>query len=1327
MKLLISAFFCMVAGAVYAQPMDLTVYNSSNTPALLTNSFTAIGVGKGGHIWVGTSNQGIYKYNGTYWEKGGVLLDNNIGDIKTDLNGGIWVGQYGRSGAQALTGGLNYFADTTFTTVFYSASNGLPTRYVKSVYVNNSQPSAPFPYSRLWTANLGTTTGSTVTTGAVGRGGNVASPEFKKITAGVDVATDLGSVQAIGGNGAEVWAFASGNFGHSQILRYNAIDETFIQYFDDSNSPLPASFSARAIYCDNSGRVWVGMSGGNGLYVYNGTAWQQLPVGNSIFPTGTIVNANAITGSYQNNTVYIGTSAGMLVYNGGSVTDTASYKLYTAADGLPSSNVKGICIDSIGSRVLISTDNGIAFWKKQTKLAAKLAWDYSFPNPGVEPKGVVADGVSRLYLKIKKGIPDTNVIREVEITIKDTTRNNTLWGRVKKATNLTSYSDEAATGGSGSAKRNDSTTAGEYVFWYLSPEDFSRSNLGPYVALGERADTIKVKVTYRSNAKDSFETEIKIARPPLVMVHGLASGPEAWNGFKHDNGTIPFLTSPLFKYKRAFKMNGKAAFRDNAVLLLAGTDPSQKLNSLPGNIENMRKLGYAANQVDYVCHSMGGLMIRSAINWFPDKFYNHPVYQTYSKGFVHKLITINTPHNSSPVADAVTEMIPDLPEIPRSLLYVAYTYYPDEQKPFDFFVPKYPGDMLSPFEATWAIKNLSVSESNGGINLGATHVKNHLIVSDVNYEIASAAGNALIPYRRFMELLDELLDVARDKASGSAKVYLNTLYAANKVARALTFVEWYSQQKGFPAFLGDGDLIVPLQSETARQNESAPHITKFYNSADSYLDANHAAILDRKEVGQQTLLLLNSNVNGTFFADEIPANTDAARPAAARPAATPTAVSTVYDTTKVVIRTPVTAGNINVDSTLNISIRLKDTVGLAYIKVYFQGNDTATISRNAQQQFSFKVNASYPGAQTIIVQAVYDIGNDAIHHVDTTLLTVANLSTLQGFRIEEDTIEITGGTAYYPLYQAMYNGQWVNIPSNTSGITVALQSNTALNYNSYGITGLKDSTSFAYFNYGGFKDTMLFKSYMPLYSGCINKSVTSGSFKNPAIWSKGNVPGDCDSVVIVSGHTVTLDTSLTIRSLRINSGGTLSLSNNNISFTVGGKDEADHIVDNGGTLQISGGTIAVNGRMQLQNASSFAMTGGKIILDANTGLAPTSLGDGAYIFDVSSSMSSFSFTGGTLQITDPPLNAGSQAIKCSYNFGPNSTLQLGDGISTTSSNNANGFGGNQLPPVIGRFILDAGNGNTTRQFKVLSPLTIKQSATVKSGNFVQAAAVNVQQ
>jgi len=51
------------------------------------------------------------------------------------------------------------------------------------------------------------------------------------------------------------------------------------------------------------------------------------------------------------------------------------------------------------------------------------------------------------------------------------------------------------------------------------------------------------------------------------------------------------------------------------------------------------------------------------------------------------------------------------------------------------------------------------------------------------------------------------------------------------------------------------------------------------------------------------------------------------------------------------------------------------------------------------------------------------------------------------------------------------------------------------------------------------------------------------------------------------------------------------------------------------------------------------MTGGLLAIDGNTGFDVTSPANGNYLFEAVTAMQSFSFTGGIIQIADPPFDA----------------------------------------------------------------------------------------
>lgn len=341
----------------------IKIFNMANTPAFSTNFFKTIGVGKGDYIYAGSANNGFYKCIDTNWTKSTLLTNNNIADLKTDQFGGLWIAQYGNTGAQATTGGVGYLPDSTSTGyMYFGATVGSPTRNVRGIFIDTTRTNAN-QLPRIWTACMADLTAGVSKTGAIGLGLNAANPFFNKITLGIDVALQAGSIQTIGGDNTEVWAFASVNFGKSQILRYSAANNSLLGVFDYENTTVPgltSNFSAKAIHFDTEGRRWVGLLTG-GVLLHQNNTWQNLSLSN-IFPAGMAVNQNAITQG-QFGKIYFGTTTGLVIYNGGLITDEASYKRLTTANGLPSNNILDV-IERQDGLLIVATDSGIAFMKK---------------------------------------------------------------------------------------------------------------------------------------------------------------------------------------------------------------------------------------------------------------------------------------------------------------------------------------------------------------------------------------------------------------------------------------------------------------------------------------------------------------------------------------------------------------------------------------------------------------------------------------------------------------------------------------------------------------------------------------------------------------------------------------------------------------------------------------------------------------------------------------------------------------------------------------------------------------------------------------------------
>jgi hypothetical protein len=1378
---------CIARTLCYSQPpADFSHFNMANTPSVFTsNNFKTIAIDRFGSVWAGTQYGGLYIFSGatSTWSKSSLLSNVFINDIKADPKGGVWVAQSGIMGASASEGNrqgaVSFFADETFSSIAdYGVDaiglGGLNSRNVRAIWVDTATVNkGELGLPRVWATQATFLTNSNTTAGGIAMGTNPAgSWKFNKIKKGLQIfpntniqSTGTPSCDAIGGNRHEVWISVRTNYGGSDILRFDPKNGNFLGGYDETGAYnnkrriykdvqpnytssetkdiLQPGFRLNAIHFDGEGRKWLGMAN-TGLVVVEGSVWTKPNLSN-LLADGYSINNNAIAEDEEGN-VFFGTTAGILMYKAGeNVYLSSSYQLITINNGLPSNNVTGVCADTKNQRILITTDAGISFWNRKKPVSVNLEWDFSFPRLATKPRGVVGDGVSRVYMKIKKANENLPDIKNVELFIKD--YNNAqanIRGKLKRATVLDRYSEEASTNTSAEVSRTDASSEKEFWFWYVAPDDFSNTADGIYSNEPERRDSIKIRVTYANDTKDSSYYGMRISRPPLLLVHGLASGPSTYD-LCHPDNIAPYITNPKFKYCKALTMDGKGLFKDNAARLLSGdgADQDAKDNSLQGNLEEMHIRGFAANQVDYVCHSMGGIMLRGAYGWYNDKFMANGNYRynNYGKGFVHKAITVNTPHNSSPVADLVHDFTPSLNQYQRGLLTYVYRTNPKIQIPFDFVQPDpatvNQNEMPFEFRPSDAVSNLQVRVKTGGINLPQTNLKHHLIAGDV--DISQATISELEKFNFFAKIVSMLLENYRHEYSAE-KVGVDINFDENvtELQRMIYFFNLYSSKLDYPNFTQDGDLIVPLGSQLIRQSTGLSHISLFKNLPGTVASANHIEMLPRDDVGKKIFDLLNEPVNNNpHFADILPANSDpepegvfgsaSLKQSLSAPTQHAPNISVSYDTTKVRIISPTTNGSSFADSALTVQFRLKDTVGLAYLKLDFQETTKYRRNRNSLQQISLTVKPSYTGTQTVYLAVVYDKPNGVEYHIDTIHLLVENKAVLQDFRIVEDEATVVEGIPFFPTYEVQFNDHWIPLPNGLADVQVTIDSAQVSTYDPIKkqFVGTSKGAAVATVTYKGFEDEIVLNVLPSRASACTNTTIAAGSFKNPTIWSKGIIPDICDSVTIA--HAVTVDTSIQISSLRINSGAALTLSNAQIQLKLGSNDEGQLMLNNFGSLNISNGTISIHGRLKHNANSTFNMTGGTLILDGNTGITETAVLDGLPIFEAAPNMQNFAFTGGTLQIVDPALGSSSQTISCSYDFGANSTLILGNGKSTTVSNNTSGFGGTLFPNKIGKLIIDAAIRTGNRQFITKKPLTVKGTLQVKSGSgLTQEAALRVE-
>lgn len=1283
-------------------------------------------------------------------------------------------------GGSNIAGGVNYFKDSSFAQMnFYSITSGggLTSRNARSLWIDtsrNNQDTLP----KVWVAQGTFLTSSVTTAGGISTGLNNAANYFSKIFNGLQVtpyvtAPNAGtpSCISIAGDAAEAWVFALTNFGKSQILRYrtDAVGNTFIGAYDNTVTPLlTTGLRANAMYFDGNNRKWLGLSN-NGLIIKDNSSWKFMNDA-SIIPAGAAVNPNAITSDEDGN-VLIGTTAGLVIYYNGPVDSPTSYRRLTTLNGLPSDNINHIAIDTAKSRIILATDAGVVFMKQRKNIDVSMKWDYSFPNPSIKPKGVTADGAARLYLRVRKMNDTLPAIKKVQLQLYNySAAFQTLRGKLKKADTLDRYTSEANTGTSNDVSRTDSTSDGSFWFWYVAPDDFSLDPTSKEAKLAERNDSIKVKVTYSNDVVDSTIFSLKVTRPPLILSTMLNSTSNN-NPFRNTTGRLipgnDVSTPAMFGIEGLFNTNAADMFTKLGLPLdftqqvpnlvkslldppfqsLAGATTMPVLptfNTPPPRrnmlwvILSMRNKGYACNRADFVGHGPVINVLKAAMAAKPKQFFANNSglfsFNNFGLGFINKTLAVNAPNFGAPIFDMLNKFLAQRSALSNVLLKSMLGGKPAQQEPYQFFTTDTTsnqageGNRIAGFgiggsvlKAAPMLQALGFSDSAffGSILLEAANIgllKNHLFASNAALPIQN--WNKIPVKGTWSRMVDALAMISRDKFPFQKAAILGLFDSTlSPIRRLLGFMDIANTGYGSPTtFSTSSDMFLPLASQLAGLSQSSPGVTVFTNTTTDSADAMHANIFSKPGVVEGLIDLLNTKITSPAFNDSIPY-----RAYYTRPTVVEKPVVVRYDTSHMVIesRSDITNPYFR-DTTLQVRYRIKDTSNLQYIYIAFQDTSYTTLSKLRNQRINMRVKTlmEYSGPQEVSALAVYERPDSIIYYVDTLSAYVLPPDSIQGFRVTEQTADLYNGNLFYPGYEVKVKGNWETLRSDDSTIAITMDGSGFAVYDSvhFAFDAAGDGFSRAYFQYKQFRDTVDLNCQLSFEKTAVNKTISSGNFKNPAIWSKGWVPLREDSVVIVSGHAVILDTTVQVRSLRIENLATLTLNNAARSLQLGGNEDGDFMIDNYGSLNISNGTLTVRGRVKLNSASTFNMTGGLLVVDGNTGSTITSLENGQFIFEAAPMMQSFSFSGGTLQIVDPPLGVASQALNCPYNFGVNSTLILGNGISLTASNNTNGFGGSQFPPQIGRLILDAGTNNGNRQLTITKPINVKGSFEIKTGS-----------
>jgi len=283
--------------------------------------------------------------------------------------------------------------------------------------------------------------------------------------------------------------------------------------------------------------------------------------------------------------------------------------------------------------------------------------------------GVAADGVAQVVLRIT----GANAGDSVQITLSDGSDILPAGTDAPGEGYLDSFPDQSvgssssvATGGTLTViAQTISGRSAEAFAIYTAPQDFVRP--GVAADIGVAARSIDLQIIDTSNGSSATQ-KILIVRPPVLFVHGIWGDISDFYGADGLTGLYQTVAGSEMYLSNALSF----ALYDSDVNITSST-PSFCTTAggcmISGNSLGFKFgatkilpqvqsaiIGYklannvAVVQTDVIGHSMGGDVTRTLplISGYFDQY-------NYNKGFVHKLITIGTPHQGSPLAAALLQ------------------------------------------------------------------------------------------------------------------------------------------------------------------------------------------------------------------------------------------------------------------------------------------------------------------------------------------------------------------------------------------------------------------------------------------------------------------------------------------------------------------------------------------------------------------------------------------------------------------------------------------------------------------------------------------------
>lgn len=370
-------------------------------------AYTCIAIDSAGNLWSGTNKKGVFlldkKTNPAATQFSVLPFSGNfdptnfaIQSIACDSLGNTWVAHGGAGNTTGTSGGMEridynnpstiqHYTPTSQTRCLKLGENdGLASRNIQCVVVdkNNTVWSAhryhdltvsPDYYVTPGSFSYKTSTASMFTSKSswTDRQNGLEPPELPypayTCNAPGNKTPQTRTCNAIACGKDEMWVSVypyesiDGAVFPARILRYDLNGQFIGPTIDFKTIGIPAGGVFNGIYISPKGDAWVTVSAGKGFAVRIEGSWKFISPNDMpcIFPAGATINQNAIWGNKFGN-VFIGTSKGLIVYNGdGNVSSAASYSFYALAKDAGGNRSVAGGVSEQDSIQWIATDDGI--------------------------------------------------------------------------------------------------------------------------------------------------------------------------------------------------------------------------------------------------------------------------------------------------------------------------------------------------------------------------------------------------------------------------------------------------------------------------------------------------------------------------------------------------------------------------------------------------------------------------------------------------------------------------------------------------------------------------------------------------------------------------------------------------------------------------------------------------------------------------------------------------------------------------------------------------------------------------------------------------------